>query len=98
VGTDVSEESIVSIFRVGKSASEEADCSQQPPAQTASSLAGFSTLKMEEIRSSETSVHARSTRCHIPEDGILHSHHCENLESEIIRDESTNCSCQFLFL
>jgi hypothetical protein len=32
---------------------------------------GFSTLKMEAIRSSETSVHTRSTRRHIPEDGIL---------------------------
>jgi hypothetical protein len=34
-------------------------------------LADFSTLKMEAIRSSETSVHTRSTRHHIPEDGIL---------------------------
>jgi hypothetical protein len=32
--------------------------------------ADFSTLKMEAIRSSETSVHTRSTRRHIPEDGI----------------------------
>jgi hypothetical protein len=30
-------------------------------------------LKMEAIRSSETSVHTRSTRRHIPEDGILQS-------------------------
>jgi hypothetical protein len=67
--TDVSEERIVSIF------------SLQPPAHAGSSLADFSTLKMETIRSSETSVHTRSTRRHIPEDGILHSHRCENLES-----------------
>jgi hypothetical protein len=33
--------------------------------------ADFSTLKMEAIRSTDTSVHTRSTRCHIPEDGIL---------------------------
>jgi hypothetical protein len=34
----------------------------QPPAHAGSSLADFSTLKMEAIRSSETSVHTRSTR------------------------------------
>jgi hypothetical protein len=43
----------------------------------------FSTLKMEAIRSSETSVHTRSTRRHIPEDGILHSHRRENLKSYV---------------
>jgi hypothetical protein len=32
-----------------------------------SSNADFSPLKMEAIRSSETSVHTRSTRCHITE-------------------------------
>jgi hypothetical protein len=42
----------------------------------------FSTLKIEAIRSSETSVYfTGSTRRHIPEDGILHSHRCENLKS-----------------
>jgi hypothetical protein len=35
--------------------------------------ADYSTLKKEAIRSSETSVHTRSTRYHIPEDGILYS-------------------------
>jgi hypothetical protein len=43
----------------------------QKPAHAGSSLADFSTLKMEAIRSSETLVHTRSTRSHIPEDGIL---------------------------
>jgi hypothetical protein len=44
--------------------------------------ADFSTLKMEAIRSSETSVQfTRSTRRHIPEDGILHSHRRGNLKS-----------------
>jgi hypothetical protein len=32
-------------------------------------------------RSSETSLHTRSARRHIPEDGILHSHRRENLKS-----------------
>jgi hypothetical protein len=35
---------------------------------------------MEVIRSSEMSVHTRSTWIHIPEDGIVHSHRCENLK------------------
>jgi hypothetical protein len=48
----------------------------QPPAHAGSSLAGFSTLKMEAICSSETSVHTRSTRRHIPEDGILEREKC----------------------
>jgi hypothetical protein len=45
--------------------------SLQPPTHAGSSLADFSTLKMEAIRSSETSVHIRSTWHHISEDGIL---------------------------
>jgi hypothetical protein len=38
-------------------------------------------LKMDAIRSSETSVQTRPTQCYIPEDDILHSHHRENLKS-----------------
>jgi hypothetical protein len=53
----------------------------QPPAHAGSSLADFTTLKMEAIPSSEMSVHTRSTRRHIPEDGILHSHRRENPKS-----------------
>jgi hypothetical protein len=68
VWTDVSEEPVAPIFRVENSASEEpawaSGCSLQ--------LADFSTLKMEAIRSSETSVHTRSTWRHIPENGVLH--------------------------
>jgi hypothetical protein len=38
---------------------------------TGSWLADFSTLKMEAILSSNTSVHTRSTRRHIPEDSTV---------------------------
>jgi hypothetical protein len=44
----------------------------------------FVTLMKEVIHSSETSVPTRATWHHIPE-GILHSHHCENLKSYIAR-------------
>jgi hypothetical protein len=40
-----------------------------------------STLKMEAIRSSETTVYTISTRRHVQEDGILHIHCRENLKS-----------------
>jgi hypothetical protein len=38
---------------------------------------------MEETCSSETTVLTRTTRRHIPEDGILHSRRRENLKSYI---------------
>jgi hypothetical protein len=47
------------------------DVSLQPPAHAGSSLADFSTLKMEAISSSEKSVYTISTRRHIQQDGIL---------------------------
>jgi hypothetical protein len=44
----------------------------------------FSTLKMEAICSSETSVDTqRTTQRYIPEEGTLHNHRCENLISYI---------------
>jgi hypothetical protein len=58
----------------------------QAPAHAGSSLADFCTLKMEAIRSSETSVYTRSTRRHIQQNGILHSHHRENLKSYKIKN------------
>jgi hypothetical protein len=55
----------------------------QPPAHASSSLADFSTLKMEAIRSSETSVYTRYTPRHIPEDGVLN----------IIKNVKEYCLC-----
>jgi hypothetical protein len=55
----------------------------QPPDDAGSPLADFSTLKMEAIVSSETSVNPGSTQRHAPEDNILHSHRCGNLKSYI---------------
>jgi hypothetical protein len=44
----------------------------------------FSTLKIEAICSSETSLNTqRTTRRVIPEDGTLHNHRCENLKCYI---------------
>jgi hypothetical protein len=42
------------------------------PISSVSWLSDFSTMKMEAIRSSETSVYTKTTRRHIPKDGILH--------------------------
>jgi hypothetical protein len=42
------------------------------------------TLMMKAIRSSVTSVLTRAKWCNIPEDGILNSHHHENLNSYIV--------------
>jgi hypothetical protein len=70
---------MASIFRVEKYASEgtqsAATCSGW------SSLGYYSTLEIEAIHSSETLIHTKSARSHIPEDGILHNHLCENHKS-----------------
>jgi hypothetical protein len=60
----------------------------QSPPHSDSSLADFSTLKMEAIPSSKTSVHTRSTRRHIPEDGILHSDRRESPRSYFLNEVS----------
>jgi hypothetical protein len=75
--TNVSEECIAYIFRVEKNKKSVA------PAHTGS-LAYFffsSSLKMETIHFSETSVNTISTRCHIPEDCFVHGYRHEILIS-----------------
>jgi hypothetical protein len=89
VWTDVWEERIASIFRVEKSACEKPAWTGgwfnlHPPAHVGFSRSDFSTLMMEAICSSETSVHTGSARRHVPEGGILCSHRRENLKSYII--------------
>jgi hypothetical protein len=39
------------------------------------------TLKLEDIRSSETAVHIQTTRRYIPEDDNVHNYRCENLKA-----------------
>jgi hypothetical protein len=56
--------------------------------------ADFSTLKMEAMLSSKTSVHTSSTRSYIPADSILHSHSRENLKSYRLCKLFSNC-CVF---
>jgi hypothetical protein len=44
-------------------------------------------------RSSETSVNYWTTWCHTPEDGSLHGHSCENLESNCVHCSRLNRNC-----
>jgi hypothetical protein len=48
-----------------------------------------SALVMETIHSSETSILTTVTRGHIPEEGMLHGHRCEDLKSYIVTGLTT---------
>jgi hypothetical protein len=52
------------------------------------------TLIMEALSSTETSVLTRATWRNIPEDGVLHSHRCENLKSYILHIVNDTTGCQ----
>jgi hypothetical protein len=76
----VSEERVASIFRVEEYAKTIKQ--HQSRWKLVSCLTYFSTLKLEVICSSETSVDfQRTTRCCIPEERALHSHRFKNLKS-----------------
>jgi hypothetical protein len=72
VSTGVSEEHIASIFRVEEMSSVRNHQARRWQVELISS-----TLKMEAICSSETSVETKqTTRRHIPEGDTLHDHRC----------------------
>jgi hypothetical protein len=89
VRTDVSAELSASIIRVtrigqvGTLAVTSNLCLLLVTANFVPSSPILVTLKMEALRSSETSIITRATRRSIPEDAILHSHRSENLKSYI---------------
>jgi hypothetical protein len=71
----------------------------KPPAHAGSSLADFSTLKMEAIRSSETLVHTSYTRCHIQKTAffIVTAVNISNLTCQIVTDVSDECTASIFW-
>jgi hypothetical protein len=95
VSTDVSEELIASIFRVEQIGSANQRASNLPPAYLLVLADIFSTLKMEAISYSETSVETQqTTRRHIPENDTLQ----EVLCSIIVLDKYSFNSINSFFL
>jgi hypothetical protein len=104
---DVSEERITCNFRVSKIGL--ARNQVRHLLHTGFSLGRFSTLKMGLIRSSETSIHIRTTRHYILEDGNIHpssifmNQHSSNLNmahisfrnAGILSKETTRCHKPF---
>jgi hypothetical protein len=82
---DVSEErnaSVIRVTRIGELETLAVTTNRRILRSTPSSSV-LVTLMMEVICFSETSVLTGASRRNIPEDGILHSHRCEDLKSYI---------------
>jgi hypothetical protein len=67
--TSVSEDHVTSIFRVKNQLSKKPACNK---------------LKVEEILSSQTLTHIRTTQRYIAEDGNIHNYRCENLKTYLL--------------
>jgi hypothetical protein len=78
--TNISEEYITSIIRVTRICDLGTMLAVTSSRSTLCSLPILVTM-MEVIYSSEILDLSRATWHNIPEDGIVHSHHCENLKS-----------------